>query len=203
MSLTLRRLLTPFAAALLVAFATGQPSAHPHIWINDVTTFLFQDGRLTGVRHRWAFDEFTGSVIIQDFDVDKNGAFDAAETARLQSEAFSNLHEFSYLTHIRLDGAKFTPERVDDFAARIDDGTLVYEFTLPLNDPVDPKTTSVSLGVYDETFYIYVGYDENDPVRFAGIDSGVCSYEVSEDKENPIYFGMVFPMKIELRCATS
>lgn len=203
MSLTLRRFLTPLAAALLVTVIAGQPSAHPHIWIDDVTTFLFADGKLTGVRHRWTFDEFTGSVIIQDFDTDGDGAFDADETAKLQAEAFSNLKEFSYLTHIWLDGAKFTPERVDDFAARIDDGNLIYEFTVPLAEPVDAKTTPVSLGVYDETFYIYVGYDEHDPVRFAGIDSGVCGYEIREDKENPIYFGVVFPLKIELRCATS
>jgi hypothetical protein len=45
--------------------------------------------------------------------------------------------------------------------------------------------------------------DQDDPVRFEGIPSGGCTYEIQEDAENPIYYGMVYPLTITLNCATS
>jgi hypothetical protein len=45
--------------------------------------------------------------------------------------------------------------------------------------------------------------DENDPVRFAGLPSGACTFDIREDAEHPIYYGMVYPLAITLACATS
>ena len=45
--------------------------------------------------------------------------------------------------------------------------------------------------------------DQYDPVRFEGILSGGCMYQIREDAENPIYYGMVYPLAITLTCATS
>jgi hypothetical protein len=32
---------------------------------------------------------------------------------------------------------------------------------------------------------------------------GACIVDIREDTENPIYFGMVYPLAITLSCATS
>jgi ABC-type uncharacterized transport system substrate-binding protein len=40
-------------------------AAHPHVWINDVTTFLFKDRQLVAIDHRWQFDEIFSSFVIQ------------------------------------------------------------------------------------------------------------------------------------------
>ena len=48
-----------------------------------------------------------------------------------------------------------------------------------------------------------VDLDENDPVHFAGLPSGACTFDIKEDSDNPIYFGMVYPLVIKLNCATS
>jgi hypothetical protein len=45
--------------------------------------------------------------------------------------------------------------------------------------------------------------DEDDPVRFEGLPSGACTYAIQEDSEHPIYYGMVNPLTIVLRCETS
>ena len=52
-------------------------------------------------------------------------------------------------------------------------------------------------------YYVEVLLDQYDPVRFEGIPSGGCTYEIHEDAENPIYYGMVYPLAITLNCATS
>ena len=45
--------------------------------------------------------------------------------------------------------------------------------------------------------------DEHDPVRFAGLPSGACTFDIREDTLRPIYYDMVFPLAISLACATS
>ena len=182
---------------------SGLAAAHPHVWITDITTFLFKDRQLVGIRHHWEFDEFFGSFVIEEHDANGDGVFDAEETEAIGEAAFSNLREFGYFTHARIDGEKLALDEVTDFAARIDDGTLVYEFTLPLPEPIDPGADRFAAGIYDSEYYVEVLLDEYDPVRFEGIASGACTFDIREDTENPIYYGMVYPLAITLSCATS
>jgi ABC-type uncharacterized transport system substrate-binding protein len=72
-----------------------------------------------------------------------------------------------------------------------------------LPEPVDPASADLALGVYDPEYYVELLLDEDDPVRFAGLPSGACIFELGEDTEHPIYFGMVYPLMIKLACATS
>lgn len=192
------------AALMLVLPCAGSSAiAHPHVWITDVTTFLFEGPQLVGLRHRWQFDEFFSSFVIEEHDADGNGAFDPAELAGVREGAFSNLAEYGYFTHARLDGAPVALDQVEDFQATIADGILTYEFTLPLPEPVDPAAVSVAAGVYDAEYYVEVLLDQEDPVRFRGMDSGACIFDIREDAGNPIYFGMVYPLVITLHCAVS
>src|SRR5262245_9759792 len=98
------RMLAPLAlmviAASLLAFGgwSRPVVAHPHVWIDAVATFLFAERKLVGLRHRWEFDEFFGSFVIEEHDIDRDGAFDAAETEALRAAAFANLREFGYFT---------------------------------------------------------------------------------------------------------
>jgi ABC-type uncharacterized transport system substrate-binding protein len=192
------------AGALLVSGGRPAPvGAHPHVWIDAVVTFVFAHRQLVGLRHQWKLDEFFGSFVIEEHDVDRDGAFDAAEVEAIREGAFSNLREFDYFTHVRLDGDKLPLQEVSSFIARIEDGVLLYEFALALPEPVDPGAGSFAASVYDAEYYVEVLLDQYDPVRFEGLPSGACTYEIREDAENPIYYGMVYPLAIILNCAIS
>ena len=80
---------------------------------------------------------------------------------------------------------------------------LVYEFTLPLPRAARAGAPTVAVGIYDPEYYVEVLLDADDPVRFAGLPSGACTYDIHEDTEHPIYYGMVYPLAITLSCATS
>ena len=188
---------------VLLVGEVGAAAAHPHVWITDVTTFVFEDRQLAALRHRWTFDEFFGSFVIEEHDVDGDGRFDPAEIATLRQGAFDNLAEFGYFTHLRIDGEALPLRPVGSFSARIEDGVLVYEFDLPLPQPIDPAIAHLALGIYDPEYYVEVLLDEHDPVRFAGLPSGACTFDIREDTERPIYYGMVYPLAITLACATS
>jgi ABC-type uncharacterized transport system substrate-binding protein len=190
-------------ATCALALCAGPAAAHPHVWINAVATFLFEDRMLVGVRHHWEFDEMFASLVIEEQDAGRNGKLDRAEIASIQANAFSNLRDYDYFTHVRIDGNDVPLHEVRDFAARIDDRVLVYEFTMPLAKPVDPGADRFAAGIYDPEYYVEVLLDEDDPVRFEGLPSGACTYAIQEDSEHPIYYGMVYPLTIVLSCGTS
>jgi ABC-type uncharacterized transport system substrate-binding protein len=177
-------------------------AAHPHVWVDAVATFVFEEGALVGLRQHWQFDEFFSSFVIEEHDVNGDKVLDQAEIAAIRDQAFSNLREYGYFIHARLDGGALRLEEVSDFTARIEDDLLVYEFSLALPEPVDPGDRFVT-GIYDPEYYVEVLLDQYDPVRFEGIPNGACTFAIREDTENPIYYGMVYPLTIALSCATS
>lgn len=191
------------ALMLMLAGSSSPALAHPHVWITDVTTFLFEGPQLVGLRHHWQFDDLFSSYVIEQHDADGDGRFDPAELASLEEGAFSNLAEYGYFTHARVDGDALALSAVEDFAATIDDGLLTYEFTLPLPEPIDPAATSFAAGIYDPEYYVEVLLDPEDPVRFSGMVPGACIFDIREDPDNPIYYGMVYPRVITLSCAVS
>jgi ABC-type uncharacterized transport system substrate-binding protein len=178
-------------------------AAHPHVWINDVTTFLFKDRQLVAIHHRWQFDEIFSSFVIEQHDKNRDGKFDKAENASVQKEAFSNLLKYGYFTHVRIDDKNVPLEQVEDFHATAKKEVMVYEFTLALPKPVDVTRQHFEVGVFDPEYYVEVDLDENDPVHFSGLPDGACTFDIREDTKHPIYYGMVDPPVIYLNCATS
>jgi ABC-type uncharacterized transport system substrate-binding protein len=172
--------------------------AHPHVWIDAVATFVFEKGALVGLRQHWRFDELFSSFVIEEHDANGDGVLDQAEIEAIREQAFSNLRDYGYFTHARIDGQELT-----DFTARIEGDLLVYEFTMPLPEPIDPGVDRFAAGIYDSEYYVEVLLDQYDPVRFEGIASGACTFAIREDVEHPIYYGMVNPPTITLNCATS
>ena len=92
---------------------------------------------------------------------------------------------------------------IEAFRASIVDGVLIYEFTLSLPQPVDPGAADLAVGVYVPEYYVELLLDEHEPVRFAGLPGGVCTFDIREDTEHPIDYGMVYPLAITLACGTS
>lgn len=189
--------------AWLTMAAGPSANAHPHVFIDNVSYVQFENGKITGLRFHWTFDEIFSFLLFEDFDKDKDKSFHKGEVAALQAGAFSALKELRYFTHIRVDGKLLPAPRVTDFSAVAKDGRVSYTFTIPFDEPVDPRRNTLSFGVYDATFYVSVVHDEMDPVRFTGNGSQACHFKLGDDTEKPIYFDMVIPKKVDVLCATS
>lgn len=173
------------AAGALLAGLPGLAAAHPHVWLANVTTFVFEGRYLSAVRLTWAFDEFFGPEIIARFDANANGRFEPAEVAALEAGAFASLKDYRYLTHVLLDGREIAVERVERFRADIRHGRLIYEFAVPLPKPVEPSAVEVIVTVYDESHFVEATLDPNDPVRFDGMALGQCAYAIREAAGSP------------------
>ncbi len=175
-------------------------AAHPHIWIDTVATFVFDRGKVAAIRFEWTFDEFYSDVLLDKFDPNKDRKFDEKETREIQAQAFANLKDSNYFTYIRVGGKHVPIREITAFSAAYMKGRVVFRFTVALPSPVDPVTTPVLLSVYDETFYVEVIFDDQVPVRFDGKRDSKCEFDIREDKNTPLYFGMVFPQQIRLFC---
>ncbi|MBM3485890.1 MAG: DUF1007 family protein [Alphaproteobacteria bacterium] len=188
------------AAVLVLAAAAAPVCAHPHVWITNITTFLFDKGRVVGLRLDWTFDDIFSDFLIAEFDKNKDGRFDEAELAEVKRKGFDNLKEHNYFVVVRLGPETFRPDDVAGFAARIDGRLVHYRFEVHLREPVAPSAKPVRVSVYDESYFVEVLLDRNDPIRFEGVPSGICRYAIGEDKENRIYFGLIHPLQATLAC---
>lgn len=192
----LHRLL--LALALLAPAAAAE--AHPHIWIRATATMQFADGKITGIRHEWMFDDFFSNALISDFDKNKNKQFDPDEVKELEANAFVALKEFGYFTHVKVGGKAVTIETTRDFTPSIKDGKVVYTFVAVLPQPVDPRAAQFAAGVYDHSYYVDVEVNPQLGVKLAGGGSEACKFAIVEDKDAPLYFGATFARRIEIRC---
>ena len=68
----LRRLVLGFFLAVIVAPVVV---AHPHVFINNKVTVVFDGGKLSGMTFRWAFDDMFSEMLLTDFKPDAEGNF--------------------------------------------------------------------------------------------------------------------------------
>jgi ABC-type uncharacterized transport system substrate-binding protein len=89
--------------------------AHPHIWVATETTLLFDKGAVTGVRHRWLFDEYYSTMAIQGLDTNNDGKYDRQELAELAKVNMDGLKEMNYFTSAKLAEQALTFETPKDY----------------------------------------------------------------------------------------
>lgn len=152
----------------------GTASAHPHVWASVRTEVMFQGDQITGLRHRWSFDEMYSTYALDGLDANGDGAYDASELAVLAKINVESLAEFDYFSFAKIEGepASFT-DPIDYSVERGADGILTLVFTLPLKAPVAPGSLTFSFSVYDPSFFIAFDFAEGTPVTLsAGAPAG-------------------------------
>ena len=190
-------------AVLLPPF--DSPRAHPHVWIDVSLELRFQGEVLQGLRVIWLFDEYYSAFAVHDFDANGNKQLDREELAVLEN-SHEGLKDYSYFTHLKVgdllpDDLKV--EAVENFTAEMKDGRLQYAFDVPLPDNLDPRETTFGVGFYDESYYIDLNVGSPRKLRVTGNWPGNCRPALVEDKLNPIYFGMVNPLYVQIGCDVS
>lgn len=129
-------------------------TAHPHVWITMSQTILFtQDGQLAGVQHRWVFDEAYSAFAVQGVTRDKDGRIGAAALAPLAKSNTADLKEFNYFTTVKSDGKSQEFGEPKDYTFEYNGKQIVYNFTLPLKEPVKPGRTNV-IEITDPTYFV-------------------------------------------------
>lgn len=173
------RLRPVLLAAALLSFLPGLARAHPHVWIVARATVLFdREGKVTGVRHDWTFDEMYSAFAVQGLGQGGKPPT-REELTPLAKTNIESLEEFDYFTFAKDRGKKLPFAAPVDYWLDADEKKIVsLHFTLPLKEPLaGPKTFSFQ--VYDPTYFVAFGFEKKDPVAMSGAPSG-CSVGVVE-----------------------
>jgi ABC-type uncharacterized transport system substrate-binding protein len=159
---------------------------------------VFDERGLAGFRICWEFDEMFSSMIIQDFDGNRNGRFEPGEMKHLKEGAFSNLRNFGYFTHIKISGRPFEVSFVKDFTAEIRGGKLVYNFAVPCHVSAADRFREVRVSIYDHSFYTSV-FLVKYPVTLENREAFEVEYTIQKNRAEAYYYGQIYPEEILLR----
>lgn len=174
--------------------------AHPHVLIDAHVVALFEGGRITALQMGWKFDPVYSSSLVQDYDADKSGTLSPAEIATIEKEAFRDTRQYGYFTHAKIDGKAVDWPQASDFRVLALKDSLVYAFRLTLPQPVDPRRQAFTLSTYEETYYIDLDLPNDEAARLVGDGAEGCRAVIGQDKDNPLFGGVVFPRKLEVAC---
>ena len=188
----------------IAMLAVGRTAwAHPHVWIYATVATKFEEGAIDSLEIGWTFDEMYSSFVIEDYDKNGNGSLDQPELDTMAADSVKSLKDFSYLTYLYIGDQQFTVDAVEGLRTSVVGGLLHYRFTVKLPQKVDPRKTRFDISMYDKEYYIDVQFDGVDAVRLKGPEAGACRPVLTEDVASPIYYGMVYPSLVQIRCDVS
>ena len=166
----------------IVACAVPAPApAHPHVWVTMHTELIYTpDGRVTGVRHAWAFDDMFSVFATQGLESKEKGKFTRDELAPLAKVNVELLKEFDYFTYATADGKKTElADPLPDYWLDYTDSILTLHFTLPFKSPVKAKKLKVE--IYDPTIFVDLAFAKKSPVKLLGAPQ--CKLDVALPRE--------------------
>jgi ABC-type uncharacterized transport system substrate-binding protein len=197
----LRRYLFPACCALPLAALPALTQAHPHVWINYSMVAQTQGTTLIAMQQTWIFSKGFPFSLVGDFSgMPKSGPLNASYTATFKAQAFSLLKSSDYFTHVFVDGKTVAVGEARNFSVSIEQGHVVYRFLLPLMKPVDVRRERVTLGVWDDTFFVDFENTARPVVTLGAGLPGNCKAASFEDHDHPIFGGTVFPQASRLSC---
>ncbi len=172
----LKRLLLTLAAYAAFVVST---EAHPHLFSTMQTVVMTTaDGKISGLRIRWNFDETYTQFSLEGLDVNNNGTYEPEEIKPLTDENIKSLVESKYFTAAKHGATEIPQGAVTVYGQDMVDGKLSLWFELPFAAPVDPKAAAFEARIYDPDFFIGFDYLTEKPVLLEGQLAAGCTMEL-------------------------
>lgn len=150
---------------LFVLFASGNLFAHPHVFVDNFPTIIFDKDGLKEIEVSWGFDEMFGQGVIFELDFNGNGKFEKKEAELVKKEMFNNLKKYNYQTFVYLNSKLVKLEEVVDFRPEIKKGKLFYTFKLPCKIAATKENQELVIMFIDPTNYTRI-YTKKEDIAF-------------------------------------
>ena len=170
--------------------------AHPHVFIDANITFVFTRNGLQGIKAQWIFDEMFSNMVIHDYDKDKNREYSNKELRKLKKEMFSNLKDYDYFSSITIDGREYKVENIEDFSASIAQDRVIYTFFIPCEVMGSLKKTTITVSMFDRTYYVDIRLSKDNPVQFENDSLFDYDCRIFDNTEKAFYYGQAVPQEV-------
>ncbi|HUI72136.1 MAG TPA: DUF1007 family protein [Spirochaetia bacterium] len=174
--------------------------AHPHVFINNTMTVVFDRGMLKGMTFRWVFDDMFSEMLLTDFKPRADGSFTAKQTATIKAGAFDNLINYHYFLAFFEGKRALKKIRIEQFTPSvIQGGKLVYTFFVPLDVAATTDEQSVRVTVYDDTYFVAFDLMHPDDVVVQGDEGVSVGLSIEKTKVKPLWPGQYMPDNLVIR----
>ncbi|ACZ13059.1 DUF1007 family protein [Sulfurospirillum deleyianum] len=129
---------------LLGWFCAVSLFAHPHVFLDTYVDVLPDK-----IDIRWVFDEMSSSMLMEDYDKNRDKKLDANEVAFMEKDHFKTLEPYSYFMHIFNGKEELDIHVVHDFNALFEKKKLIYTFSIE-----KPHMKKYELRFYDPEMFV-------------------------------------------------
>lgn len=148
-----------FLIAAIALIAAAPAAAHPHMFFDAQARFELDDqGRLAGVRVSFVVDELNSlyTIAALELDADQDGKLTKPEIEKLTRQMILGLGDYDFFTDLKLgdEPVKLQPPKTG--LATFQKGQIGFTFVLGLAKPMALAGKSLTLKLYDPTFYTAV-----------------------------------------------
>lgn len=152
-----------FFCCLFVTFGL----AHPHIFI-DTKVAVEKEKIIIS----WVFDEMSSSILIADYDKNKNKALEQNEIDFMEKDHFRPLENYNFFAAIFENGKESGIKTYTTFNASIENGKLVYRFDIP-----KPKSKLYEIRFFDPEMYVAMLVNKKDVKCYTGTSYETKGYD--------------------------
>ncbi len=195
--------------------------SHPHSWIDLQTTLYLNDaGQLTQIIQRWEFDPYYSSITLADLKKEYPNEMEGLQFRA--EEMVRNLRDYHYFSDLRIDGFNVPMGTPNEYSLnnkrREAENILELEMAFDLGDGVTLKQSTLTLQVYDPTYYIAMAHSSDDHIHVISHNALSCqkklitpeppndliSYALSLDRNETSSngLGIKFAETVEIRCSS-
>jgi ABC-type uncharacterized transport system substrate-binding protein len=182
MTMRFLQALATAALAVLSPFFSSVAQAHPHVWITFEAMVLYDNGRFSGLQHKWTFDEYYTAMAIEGLDKNKDGVYDREELAELAKVNIDGLKEFAYFTYPVAAGHDVKLKDPKDYWLEHKGGALSLHFVVEFVEPVPAAAKDFAFVVQDPAFFIAFLPAKIDPVKFSPGTPKSCKATIGNPK---------------------
>ena len=185
---------------LLFLVPTWCVEAHPHVFISNRMTVVFEGDELKGMAFSWTFDQFFTTMILHDFKPAADGTFSPEVTASVKSEDFDNLENYHYFLAFFVGQQPVKKIRIERFRPYVADGDrLVYSFFVPLNLHASAKAHTLRVTVYDDSYYVAFDLMRTTDVHVECGAGMAVDLSVEKTKVKPLWPGQYMPDQLVVK----
>lgn len=173
-------LLTLLMTLSIMVAAASTALAHPHMFFKSTAQFILDDqGRLSQLRVVFLIDELNTLYTLAELGVNQDGdqTLSDEETNKIVSNVLEGFGHYKFFTHLYEQDRPVELAKPSNIAVQLHQQRLGLVFTLPLQTPRALKNNSLSLQLYDPTFFTHITIDLPPTIVGSGAS---CTVAVSQ-----------------------